>query len=233
MMYYLVLPGAGGARGLFFLPDYGGDGLAHGAQGGGVDEGKVVRHRMPDGAEASVFAVVGHDVRHGQPSGAVDGEMVVGNVSSGLVGEILAVPQGGCLAPYLRYDGSGIVEGVSFLIERGSAAAHHVEQYAETGGVVFPVGTGGPVLRAETPGGFVVFAGSLVPLGRTGVFSVEEEYVDSEAGSVLGYEAGYFEQYAYSAGAVVGSGNGLAVVLRIGVGIGPGTRVPVGHEEDA
>ena len=138
--------------------------------------------------------------------------------------------------PHFVADPSGETLRIVFLLEIGIAAAHHVEKDAVVGLVAVHMRVLGPMLRPQGPEVDAVVVIILrIVLVRAVVFQVEQHDVDAEAfaqGLVIEL-SGTFQQYAHTAGTVVGAVNGSVGVGRVGVVVGEGTRVPVGTKHDA
>ena len=86
-------------------------------------------------------------------------------------------------------------------------------------------------MRAQTPSVGLVL--TFVEGRNAVVFGIEEDDVDADGGCLLLQLARYFQQYAYSAGSVVGSYDGRLVLLGVIVFVGIGATVPVGTEQYA
>ena len=117
------------------------------------------------------------------------------------------------------------------MVECCVCAAYHIEQDTVFGFVSRFVRMLGPVLRAQCPG-FAVVGGRLFEeRGTAVIFGVEKDDVDTDAGFGLADLAGYFQQYACPAAAVVGALYGLVVVGGVGILISIRTAVPVGEKQ--
>ena len=179
--------GVGGS--LSFIIDHLHHSLSGGTEHSGVDVSHCIVHGVPSGSKARV-GIVAYDVDARDTGNLVDGEMIIGDLSTLGIGEPLSVAtgMGGC--PHLVDNIAGEVVGQAFAVEAGIAASYHIEEDAEASHVAVDMGHAGPVLRAETPGdavgGFIV--GSMLSI----VLGIEEDYVDTDISGMGLQLAGYF-----------------------------------------
>ena len=82
-----------------------------------------------------------------------------------------------------------------------------------------------PVLRAQRP--------ALVDRVGAPVLGIVEQDVDAHARALLLHDAGQLEQHSHAAGSIVGAHHRHVALGRVGVVVGPGTAIPVSHEQDA
>jgi len=64
------------------------------------------------------------------------------------------------------------------------------------------------------------------------VLSIDEHEIDADLGCAMSEQLRDLEQHRHPRATVIRAGNRLAVARRVGVGIAPGSRVPVGDERD-
>ena len=198
--------------------------MSYGTEHGGVDVVHRIVHGVPCGCKACL-GIVSYDVDAGDAGNLVDGQMVVGDHSTIGIGEPLAIAAGMSSSPHLIHDVLGKIFRISFAMEAGILATHHIKQYAKAGIVVCRVWHTSPILRTETPGDAL---GRLLIVGMgTIVFGIEEDDVNANLSGLCLQLASHLEEYPYPTSAIVGSKDWSAVIFRIRVGIGPGTAIPV------
>ena len=192
----------------------------------------IIIDSVPGGAEAALGAIriVRDNVDARNLGHTVDGDMVIGNPATRLLGEEAAVTYDLSSAPNTVDNIAGILKRHTFLIELGALATNHIEEDTIAGFVALDMRIGGPVLGTEGPG--VTVVGSVAPLGDTPVFSIEADEIESDFKGV-GQQAGQFEHDGYARGTVVGGNDGRMVIGLVRIVISPRSTIPVGTDEDA
>ena len=152
--------------------------------------------------------------------------MIVCNISTIEIREPLPIATGVGGLPYLIYDIFCKAVRHSFTMETGILSTHHIEQYAEAGIIACDMWYAGPILRTKAPsdaiGGLIICRMCAI------VLCIKEDDVDAYLRRLCLQLAGYLEKYSHTTGAVIGSKNGSAVILRVGVGICPRAAIPMG-----
>ena len=182
--------------------------------------------------EAAVW-IEGDDVDGGNQRNGVHRDVVVGDIATVGLGE--EVGRSGIARSVPHADGHVlcVLERESLVVELAAAAAHHVEEDAQTGCVAGTMGVLAPILRTETPGIFIVAGGFGCPVGSTVVFGIKANEVDAESRIEPVDVARQFEHHRHARCAIVGRHDRQAVLRGVGVLVGPGAGVVVGRNDDA
>ena len=195
-----------------FEEDLGGD-----AEGVAVDMGEVVVDGVPMREETHATAVL-NDVDHGDVGKSVDIVMVIENGVGVGVLKNLVVAEGSGGSPHLVENAASILSADFLFGEAGLLGSYHVEEHAVDGGIIGCVRIETPILGAFAPTVLNIVVG---PLWTALVFDIEKDEVDRDTRTLAGHDAGHLHEHSDTAGSVVGSKDGFAVIVLILVVVGP------------